>query len=220
MVYRIRNKGFNVWAPATSPRVFTARKTKITLEISRHVTLQTHISKYAGMRLFHNYRRISRAWKQFLMGDKIAEQLAILTLKAHIARPFNYEAPLENSFYIGRTWADIWDKHYSLFAANQHPLQLASYEDYNQFIQKLNCEEYANSTTEIINRVEEIKNKRSKALETSEGESLSPEDITDIYIEVMAEYRNKNNLTGDSRDEKGDYVDYLETRRPFGAASQ
>ena len=220
MVYRIRNKGFNVWAPATTPRAFTARKTKTALEISRHVTLQTHISRYAGMRLFHNYRRISRAWKQFLMGDKIAEQLAILTLKSHISRPFHYDAPVGNSFYIGRTWADIWDRHYSLFASNQHPLQLDSYQKYNEFVQKLNCTDFADKTTEIISKVEEIKEKRSKALERSEGETLSPEDITDIYIEVMAEYRNKNNLAGQARDKDGEYVDYLETRRPFGAAEQ
>ncbi|CAI2379473.1 unnamed protein product [Moneuplotes crassus] len=220
MVYRIRNKGFNVWAPAVSPRAFTARKTKTSLEVSRHVTLQTHISRYAGMRLFHNYRRISRAWKQFLMGDKIAEQLAILTLKSHIARPFNYNAPIENSFYVGRTWADIWDRHYSLFASNQHPLQLDSYQNYNDFVKKLNCSDYANQCTEILESVDKLKEKRSKALETSEGETLSPEDITDIYIEVMAEYRNKHGLTGKSRDEAGEYVDYLETRRPFGATAQ
>ena len=220
MVYRIRNKGFNVWAPATSPRAFTARKTKTQLEISRHVTLQTHISRYAGMRLFHNYRRISRAWKQFLMGDKIAEQFAILTLKSHIARPFNYEAPIENAFYIGRTWADIWDKHYALFSTNQHPLQLQSYQEYNEFIQSLNCKEEAEKISTLLERVNAVKQRREAHLNSSEGETLSSEDIADIYIQVMAEYRNNKNLPGKSRDEKGEFVDYLETRRPFGATAQ
>ena len=220
MVYRIRNKGFNIWAPSTSPRAFVARKTKINLEVTRHVTLQTHLSRYSGMRLFHNYRRISRTWKQFLMGDKIAEQYAILVLKNHIARPFNYDAPIENAFYIGRTWADIWDKHYSLFATNQHPLQLDSYQSYNKFIENLNSEEYAAKTVDIVTRVNEIKKTREASLDANEGETLSIDDITEIYIQVMAEYRNKNEITGKARGATGEYVDYLETRRPFGATSQ
>ena len=217
MVYRIRNKGFHVFAPLTSPRAFTARKTKISLEVTRHVTLQTHISRYAGMRLFHNYRRISRAWKQFLLGDKLAEQFAILTLKAHIARPFNYETPVENSFYLGRTWADIWDKHYSLFAHNQHPLQLESYKTYNEFIRDLHSEEVAGRTREILSRVDEVISQREQTLDHDEGEALSAEDIADIYIKVMAEYRDKQSIPGKAIDEKGEFKDFLEVRRPFGA---
>ena len=84
----------------------------------------------------------------------------------------------------------------------------------------MNCDQYAERTTTIIQKVEKIKASREAALDTEEGETLSSEDITDIYIEVMAEYRNNNNLPGEARDKKGDYVDYLETRRPFGAATQ
>ena len=217
MVYRISNKGFYNFALATSLRAFTARKTKTQLEVSRHVTLQVHITRYAGMRIFHNYRRISRAWKQFLMGDKIAEQLAILTLKEHFMRPFKYEAPLENSFYIGRTFADLWDRHYSLFAQNQHPLQLDGYQQYNDFLKKLNDENFAERTMQIIDRVKAIKHQKEQALDTNEGESLSADDISEIYYQVMAEFRNQHGFTSKARNERGEYADYLEVRRPFGA---
>ena len=116
MVYHIRNKGFNNFAAATNPRVFTARKTKTSHEMTRYVTLQVHPTRYSGMRILHNYRNISRATKQFLSGDSLLERATILTLKEHFFRPMRYESPIENSFYIGRTMADILDKHYALFA--------------------------------------------------------------------------------------------------------
>ena len=217
IVYKIRNKGFVNWGGATSPRIFTARKTKTTLDISRHVTLQVHLTRYSGMRLFHNYRRISRAWKQFLMGDKISEQLAILVLKYHMSRPFSYQTPLENNWYLARTFADLWDRHYSLFVANQHPLQLANYEKYNDFLKMLNDSNFSEHTANIMERVREVKAHREKSLDMKEGETLSMDDIADIYIQVMAEYRNKQGFSNKGRRTGDEFADYLEVRRPFGA---
>ena len=34
MVYKIRNKGFDIFAAATNPRVHPAKKTKIALDVS------------------------------------------------------------------------------------------------------------------------------------------------------------------------------------------
>ena len=78
MVYKIRNKGFDIFAAATNPRVHTAKKTKIQLDLTRLVTLQVQQTRFTGMRIKHNYRNISRACKQFMMGDKLLEQLMIL----------------------------------------------------------------------------------------------------------------------------------------------
>lgn len=100
MVYRIRNKGFNNTAASISPRVHPAKKTKIHADLTRYITMQVHITRFTGLRILHNYRNISRASKQFLMGDKILEQLMILTIKEHYFRPMRYRAPIENNFYI------------------------------------------------------------------------------------------------------------------------
>ena len=62
------------------------------------------------------------------MGDKLLEQVVILTLKDHFFRPMHYASPIENSFYLGRALADLTDRHYALFANNQHPMQLDIYE--------------------------------------------------------------------------------------------
>lgn len=102
MVFKIRNKGFNNTAAALNPRVHPAKKTKIGADLSRYITIQVHPTRYTGMRILHNYRLISRASKQFLMGDKILEQLMILTIKENFFRPMYFRSPIENAFYLVR----------------------------------------------------------------------------------------------------------------------
>lgn len=63
MVYKIRNKGFNNFTAALTPRVHPAKKTKIHLDLTKFVTLQVHITRFTGVRILHNYRNISRACK-------------------------------------------------------------------------------------------------------------------------------------------------------------
>jgi hypothetical protein len=100
MVYKIRNKGFNNTMAAMNPRVHPAKKTKIGADLSRYITMQVHVTRYTGLRILHNYRLISRATKQFLLGDKILEQLMILTIKENFMRPMYYRSPIENAFYL------------------------------------------------------------------------------------------------------------------------
>ena len=101
MVYKIRNKGFVNWAGgASSYRAYPARKTDIHPYVDQHITLQVQITRFTGLRIMHNYRNISRATKQFLMGDKFLEQLMILQLKDLYFLPMTYEAPIENTFFI------------------------------------------------------------------------------------------------------------------------
>ena len=59
---------------------------------------------------------------------------------------------------------------------------------------------------------------KSKLLNQKEGEMLSMDDFSDIYIQVMAEFRNKFNMSLTTRTKTGEINDYLEVRRPFGAA--
>ena len=100
MVYKLRNRGFDIWAAATNPRVHPSKKTKIALDLTRCVTLQVQQTRFTGMRIKHGYRNISRSCKQFLMGDKLLEQVVIMTLKHHFFRPMYYQSPIENSFYL------------------------------------------------------------------------------------------------------------------------
>ncbi len=218
MVYKIRNKGFNNTAAALNPRVHPAKKTKIHADLTRYITMQVQITRYTGMRILHNYRNISRATKQFLMGDKILEQLMILTIKEHYFRPMYYRSPIENSFYLGRSLADLTDRHYSLFANNQHPLQLYVYEEYNKFLRSAHSKDEQASLKQLGSRIEEVMEDRSRLLNQQEGELLSIDDISDVYMQVMGEHRAKTNMQLTTKSKTGEISDYLEVRRPFGAA--
>ncbi len=101
MVYKIRNKGFAApFMGTTNVRAYPARKTQVNVDLSQHVTLQVQITRFTGMRILHNYRNISRATKQFMMGDRFFEQLMILTLREHYFRPMYYKAPIENTYFM------------------------------------------------------------------------------------------------------------------------
>ena len=67
-------------------------------------------------------------------------------------------------------------------------------------------------------RMAEVVEERSKYLNSDEGESLSIDDMQDIYCQVKGEERERNNFSLTTRNKTGDIHDYLETRRPFGAA--
>lgn len=218
MVFKIRNKGFNNTAAALNPRVHPAKKTKIHADLTRYITVQVQITRFTGMRILHNYRNISRATKQFMMGDKILEQLMILTIKEHYFRPMYYRSPIENSFYLGRSLADLTDRHYALFANNQHPLQLSVYEEYNKFLRTAHNKDEQENLKYINDRMGQVMDDRSRLLNTKEGESLSIDDISDVYMQVMGEARSKTNMSLATRSKTGEIADYLEVRRPFGAA--
>lgn len=101
MVYKIRNKGFAApFMGTTNARAYPAKKTAVNVDLSAHVTLQVQITRFTGMRILHNYRNISRATKQFMLGDRFFEQLMILTLREHFFRPMYYKAPIENTFFM------------------------------------------------------------------------------------------------------------------------
>lgn len=70
----------------------------------------------------------------------------------------------------------------------------------------------------INDRMGQVMDDRSRLLNTKEGESLSIDDISDVYMQVMGEARAKTNMSLTTRSKTGEISDYLEVRRPFGAA--
>merc|ERR1712051_747163 len=106
----------------------------------------------------------------------------ILTIREHFFRPMYYRAPIENTFYMGRTLADLTDRHYALFANNQHPLQLAAYQEYNRFLQNMHDVPTAQREEEDGQRFAAALSEAEAQLNTAEGETLSIDDISDIYI--------------------------------------
>ena len=110
------------------------------------------------------------------------------------------------------------DRHYGLFANNQHPIQLHTYEVYNKFLRNIHDQNERANNEAVSKRIEEVVEERKQLLNTKEGETLSIDDISDIYMQVMSENRGKTNMNLTTRSKNGEINDYLEVRRPFGAA--
>ena len=61
---------------------------------------------------------------------------------------------------------------------------------------------------------------KEATLNKSEGESLSIEDLSEVYIQVRGDQRARNNMVLNTTSKTGEINDYLEVRRPFGSAQQ
>lgn len=118
----------------------------------------------------------------------------------------------------GRTLADLTDRHYALFANNQHPLQLAAYNEYNRFLQDLHDQASAGRDEEEGQRFTEAITEAEGQLNSAEGETLSIDDLSDIYIQVKGANRARANMALNTVTKTGEINDYLEVRRPFGSA--
>jgi hypothetical protein len=92
------------------------------------------------------------------------------------------------------------------------------YEEYNRFLRTVHNKQEQANLKALSDRMDEVIEDRTSLLNHKEGESLSVDDISDIYIQVKAEQRGKTNMTLTTRTKNGDINDYLEVRRPFGAA--
>ena len=55
-------------------------------------------------------------------------------------------------------------------------------------------------------------------LNTAEGETLSIDDLSDIYIQTKGANRARANMSLETVSKQGDINDYLEIRRPLGSA--
>ena len=115
--------------------------------------------------------------------------------------------------------ADISDRHYALFANNQHPIQLAAYTEYNRFLQGLHDQATVERQEEEGARFSAAIEEAEAGLSKDDGESLSMDDLQDIYIQVRGANRARANMALETRSKNGDINDYLEVRRPFGAAN-
>ena len=95
-------------------------------------------------------------------------------------------------------------------------MQLDCYAAYNSFLSSLNDVASAEATEADQSRFAELKEQKSATLAIDEGESLSTDDLSDIYMQVRSERRNADNFSLNTKNKDGSMADYLELRRPFG----
>ena len=112
----------------------------------------------------------------------------------------------------------VLEKVREAIANNQHPLQLATYTEYNRFLADLHDKATAERDAEDGARFNVAVGEAQKQLNTAEGETLSLDDLSDIYMQVKGANRARANMSLETRSKNGDINDYLEVRRPFGSA--
>lgn len=218
MVYKIRNKGLfmtingfknNYYHKVLNDYMPLAPDTTFAMQIR-----QDH---YSYVRITQAYRNISRKCKQYLYGDKHAEQAFILFLQYMFRRPLNGETPLHLLKYGAvRRFADQIERDYELVSYNQHPGQLDMYNSINERLKEQQEEQALLEQGEKpldTQLVEVLKVKMAEARENSSGK-LGLEEYHAVFEDVLTQYRATLH-GGEARDSKGDFKDFLEKRRPF-----
>ena len=114
--------------------------------------------------------------------------------------------------------ADLADRHYGLFANNQHPIQLDTYEQYNEFLQSMHDLDLAKKNEAFRQDMDARVSKAEESLDSANGEKLSIEDKEEIYFDAWADRRARENMARNAKGRDGEINDYLELRRPFGSA--
>lgn len=224
MVWRIRSKTAFTFEKGTQRYIVGKFKQINTNNMKELPAILVKTDRYAPVRIVHNYRNISRASKQFLLGDPYAEQLMITMLRTEFRWPIDkIKSPIENYKPIYRILADHTDRHYTLCASNHHPVQLFFYEHLNKIYRNEHAEKLALAgkgpatfQSEVKKKVEELIDEKLSNLDVDNGEDLTPEDIGEIHIQAENDIRVKMNLNVKTRNKRGDIEDYLEVRRPFG----
>ena len=99
-------------------------------------------------------------------------------------------------------------------------MQLDIYENYNRMLRVLHSEAHQARYQETNDNIAAKLEAKKQSMNHEEGETPSLDDFQDIYVEAKAEERVKYNFELNTKTRTGDINDYLEVRRPFGAAAQ
>ncbi len=97
MVWKIRSKTAYTFDKGLQRYNTGKFKVLVLNNIHELPAIQVRTDRYAPTRVTHNYRNMSRACKQFLLGDPLAEQLMITMLRIEFLWPVrNIKSPIEN----------------------------------------------------------------------------------------------------------------------------
>ena len=214
MPFKIRNRGhYSFGNHPQFSRMTDFKGNRDLIHAERILSYLGPTTRYADMIILHNYRGISRSFKQFSMGDRLLENSFILEIKNLYNIPNTFKAPLKNLRHFKRSLAEILDRHYAMFAHNTHPLQLLYYEINNKRIRLDNDELYKSTMDNVNKRIKELIKEKQININIDEGESLTVEDYEECYLRAMEEYRATAQFKTKTLDEYGEINDSLEIRR-------
>jgi hypothetical protein len=105
MVWKIRSKTAFLYEHGTQRYILTKFKTVPFENINEIPFYSIKGDEYSQIKIIHNYRNISRAAKQFLLGDTVAEQLMLSLLRVEFLWPLQkINSPIYNYMPIVRIY--------------------------------------------------------------------------------------------------------------------
>jgi hypothetical protein len=143
-----------------------------------------------------------------------------LSFRELFSIPLTSETPTQKIKHGGaRRFADQGDREFELMSYNVHPFQLFTYESNNQELQELNEANETRKAGEIPleDQVKSFFDQRITAEQAnlSPGQKISYDRWTEILGDVIRKYKAEVQTPGGARDNKGNFKDFLEVRRPF-----
>ena len=87
MVWKIRSKTAFLYEHGVH-RYITSKQKAVPYDLIEEMPFyDVKTDLYSRVKIIHNYRNISRAAKQFLLGDNVAEQMMLTLLRAEFLYP-------------------------------------------------------------------------------------------------------------------------------------
>jgi len=97
MAWKIRSKSAFIYEHGHHRYIIPKFKTPQWDTMNEIPYIIAKTDQYSQVRVIHNYRNISRAAKQFLLGDPIAEQLMLIVLRSEFLIPVKaIQSPIAN----------------------------------------------------------------------------------------------------------------------------
>lgn len=93
MVWKVRNKGAFIYEHGAH-RYVTGNYKMVPNDVEEIPFFDTKTDLYTSVKLVHNYRNMSRAAKQFLLGDSVAEQYLLALLRLEYQHPSTMKSPI------------------------------------------------------------------------------------------------------------------------------
>lgn len=218
MVYKIRNKAFFL----TQSGWKNTYHVKVLNDVADIHPSQTYIIKahediHPYIRYFAQYRNISRKVKQYLYGDRAAENMAILWIQKEFTKVWTNETPIKlvqpgpDQRLVGQG-----DREYELINSNTHSFQLEFYKTQNEHLQQLQEDQGLRDQGEkpLFDQALEIMGNRVKEAKAFKGDALTSGELHRIFEDVYTKYMIAMGAEK-ARKPNGDFNDFLEVRRPY-----
>ena len=218
MVYKIRNKAFFLTQSGYKNNYHCKVLNDVTdINPSQTYIIKTHADIHPYIRYFAQYRNTSRKVKQYLYGDKEAENVAILMIQREFTQIWRNETPIKlvqpgpDQRLVGQG-----DREYELINNNTHPFQLEFYKAQNEHLQQEREEHALREKGEkpLVDQLLEILQFNIKEAKGLKGDDLTSNEYHRIFEDVMTKYYIAMGAEK-SRKPNGEFNDFLEVRRPY-----